>query len=549
MFAEEEWAEAPPAGEQSPPVGNAKSSGKSRVINKRRLKQTLQTLGSVPVWDSAKSFEDSDEAMEEGPVHVNKPKKKCKKRKKVFDEEGEREQNGAEKRVRRLTQNQRGEGENHVKRPRPKRNQRGEGLDTSVESAKDKDKKGQKQKDSRCPEDATEKKLSRQQWRNKMKNKKRSKNKFHHNSAEVAKINTEGGEVTEVLPKAEKTQSHDLSPRGERCGQKKSTGALVSTNAAKNNKATAEKESKSIKCIKPTVEKFVDEGARTGSTAAHPHPQPCEKQQPVKRKIHSLQEKKLRHILNAHVAASSEKLVGEKGETLNADNEEVKCTLDRSSALRSRMEKRLESARFRYINELLYTSTSGEAKRMFKQDPDAIQIYHKGYVAQVKHWPANPVDLIISYIRQKPSSLVVADFGCGDCKIARSVKNKVHCFDLAPVCDLVTPCDMARVPLEDSTVDIAVFCLSLMGTNLSDFLAEANRVLQMGGFLKIAEVASRFDNTRQFIGALSHLGFKLVSKDTDNSHFYSFEFVKVQNPPGHVKKTGLQLKPCLYKKR
>lgn len=106
---------------------------------------------------------------------------------------------------------------------------------------------------------------------------------------------------------------------------------------------------------------------------------------------------------------------------------------------------------------------------------------------------------------------MVADFGCGDCKIARSVKNKVHSFDLAAACELVTVCDMAnvsvsrfcvlirvtvcvivgkikckmhivcvQVPLRDASVDIAVFCLSLMGTNLADFLAEANRVLKMG---------------------------------------------------------------------
>lgn len=106
----------------------------------------------------------------------------------------------------------------------------------------------------------------------------------------------------------------------------------------------------------------------------------------------------------------------------------------------------------------------------------------------------------------RPSSLVVADFGCGDCKIARSVKNKVHSFDLAATCELVTVCDMAnvsatylhagsqfdclmvrkfnapsvQVPLPDASVGIAVFCLSLMGVNLVDFLAEANRVLKDG---------------------------------------------------------------------
>lgn len=38
------------------------------------------------------------------------------------------------------------------------------------------------------------------------------------------------------------------------------------------------------------------------------------------------------------------------------------------------------------------------------------------------------------------------------------------------------PC--LQVPLNDASVDLAVFCLSLMGTNLADFLAEANRVLK-----------------------------------------------------------------------
>ena len=35
-----------------------------------------------------------------------------------------------------------------------------------------------------------------------------------------------------------------------------------------------------------------------------------------------------------------------------------------------------------------------------------------------------------------------------------------------------------QVPLKDSSIDIAVFCLSLMGTNLSSYLLEANRVLK-----------------------------------------------------------------------
>ena len=37
-----------------------------------------------------------------------------------------------------------------------------------------------------------------------------------------------------------------------------------------------------------------------------------------------------------------------------------------------------------------------------------------------------------------------------------------------------------KVPLTSASVDVAVFCLSLMGTNLVDFLREAHRVLKVG---------------------------------------------------------------------
>lgn len=37
-----------------------------------------------------------------------------------------------------------------------------------------------------------------------------------------------------------------------------------------------------------------------------------------------------------------------------------------------------------------------------------------------------------------------------------------------------------QVPLEAESVDVAVFCLALMGTNLQEILGEANRVLKLG---------------------------------------------------------------------
>ncbi|XP_026577389.1 ribosomal RNA-processing protein 8 isoform X2 [Pseudonaja textilis] len=183
-----------------------------------------------------------------------------------------------------------------------------------------------------------------------------------------------------------------------------------------------------------------------------------------------------------------------------------------TSSLRQRLESRLEAARFRYINQLLYTRSSQEAAQLFQEDPEALGVYHRGFALQAAHWPERPVERFVHYLHRRPASLVVADFGCGDCTLARSLPNRVHCFDLAALDPRVTVCDMAQVPLEDASVDVAVFCLALMGTNLREILQEAHRVLRAGGTLLVAEVASRFADLRAFLGALARLGFRLTSK-------------------------------------
>ncbi|XP_019488021.1 PREDICTED: ribosomal RNA-processing protein 8 isoform X2 [Hipposideros armiger] len=223
----------------------------------------------------------------------------------------------------------------------------------------------------------------------------------------------------------------------------------------------------------------------------------------------------------------------------------------RAGALRARMAQRLDGARFRYLNEQLYSEPSSAAQRLFQEDPEAFLLYHRGFQSQVKKWPLQPVDRIARDLRQRPASLVVADFGCGDCRLASSIRNPVHCFDLASLDPRVTVCDMAQVPLEDESVDVAVFCLSLMGTNIRDFLEEANRVLKPKGLLKVAEVSSRFEDVRTFLGAVAKLGFKVISKDLTNSHFFLFDFEKTGPPRVGPKAqlSGLKLQPCLYKRR
>lgn len=97
-------------------------------------------------------------------------------------------------------------------------------------------------------------------------------------------------------------------------------------------------------------------------------------------------------------------------------------------------------------------------------------------------WPTNPVDVFIKYLESKDFKTVIADMGCGEAKIAQTLHKKltIHSFDLAAPNQFIVACDIAHVPLPPATVDICIFCLSLMGTNFMDFIQEAYRILKFG---------------------------------------------------------------------
>ncbi|XP_019943714.2 ribosomal RNA-processing protein 8 [Paralichthys olivaceus] len=549
MFNEEEdWSDEQDAQTLSQTVCKNKqkvnsADVKSKLVGKKSLLRTLQTLGSIPEWKYNDHQQDSDSEIEaEAASSPTKRKKKRRKKGRHAKTSVEQQENG--------DLDQSIEKEKPVAKKKSKDNKVVARKIKTMSAGETKDEEMTKSAKMNINKPGDTERLSRQQWKNKMKNKKKGKNKYRQNTEE--KNETESADkhkpkeevktdscINKNSQKPTETTGPKKKSETERKLQKRKhtdedSGILCAPEILKEEKQRTEKQNKTKGGFEHA--KITDDLQQLPNKRLKPE---LSKEQILKRE-------KLRKMLQVKEPDQRESPAEQKDEQA-APVEEVK--LDRSASLRLRMEQRLESARFRYINEVLYSTSSGDAKRMFKQDPQAFWIYHRGYTTQVQKWPANPVDAIISYIQLKSPSMVVADFGCGDCKIARSVENKVHSFDLAAACELVTVCDMANVPLRDCSVDIAVFCLSLMGTNLADFLAEANRVLKMGGVLKIAEVASRFDNVRSFLTALANLGFKLVSKDTENTHFYSFECVKSGNAPENVKKFGLQLKPCLYKKR
>ncbi|KAL5212900.1 hypothetical protein ABZP36_023747 [Zizania latifolia] len=225
------------------------------------------------------------------------------------------------------------------------------------------------------------------------------------------------------------------------------------------------------------------------------------------------------------------------------------------TSLLEKMRARLSGGHFRMLNEKLYTCSGQDAFDYFTNEPDLFDVYHAGYQEQMSHWPEQPVNIIINWLKSHSASWTVADFGCGNATIAKNVKNKVFSIDLVSEDPSVIACDMAHTPLEPSSVDVAIFCLSLMGTNYASYLQEANRVLKPSGWLLIAEVRSRLDpNTGgadpdKFCEAISELGFSLVSKDAKNKMFILFYLRKKEKSKVVKNIDWPQLKPCLYKRR
>lgn len=214
--------------------------------------------------------------------------------------------------------------------------------------------------------------------------------------------------------------------------------------------------------------------------------------------------------------------------------------------LQKSMRQKLAGARFRHLNETLYTKPSAESLSLFKQDPSMFEDYHRGFAQQTENWPENPVDVYVAAIltrgkarlprggkdkrwkekrghalhdvdtapvsaepatkplpRNLKGHCTIADLGCGTASLAyrlqpslKPLNLTLHSFDLSkpsgPSAPLVTIADISALPVPDATVDVAIFCLALMGTNWLDFIDEAYRILRWRGELWVAEIKSRF---------------------------------------------------------
>ncbi|QRV90525.1 methyltransferase domain protein [Ceratobasidium sp. AG-Ba] len=240
------------------------------------------------------------------------------------------------------------------------------------------------------------------------------------------------------------------------------------------------------------------------------------------------------------------------------------------TALQNSMKSNLEGARFRFINEQLYKSSSGDARDMMRKEPQVYAEYHTGFRHQTKLWPINPVTLIASLLSSLPPRSLIVDLGCGDAQLAKTLVPSglnVLSYDLVSDGTWVIEADICtKIPLPGSeadgedaqaVADACVCSLSLMSTNWIGCVREAWRVLRIGGKFLIAEVTSRFQNTDEFVEVLAEVGFELIEQSAPSTHFLLFDFQKVSRDGKDVEdeweaiqeKAQALLKACEYKRR
>jgi len=280
-------------------------------------------------------------------------------------------------------------------------------------------------------------------------------------------------------------------------------------------------------------------------------------------------------------------------QTKPSPTQKLKISLPKSSqmsTLQKAFLERLTSSRFRELNEELYTHSSQHSFEYFTDNPELFDQYHVGFRKQVREWPVNPVDVIYKKIvkeysndkkkekKEKGSAsggkskddgpvrkVVVADFGCGDAKLAarllalelgndghtlaqaatnkkKKARSKDQGVDLCPFkvysFDLVsggnprvTPADMSNVPLPKESVDVGTYCLALMGTNVADFVREAWRVLKFNGVLRVAEVRSRFETASTAAADENKGGGKRAKLGNNRQQKQSKKLHKKDNSP------------------
>lgn len=173
------------------------------------------------------------------------------------------------------------------------------------------------------------------------------------------------------------------------------------------------------------------------------------------------------------------------------------------------------------------TTNSKRLHKEITENPEEWFEYHKARHESMKTWNEIPFEYIASKIKNK--NRIVADFGCGENLMKDLIpQNKVYSFDHVAIDNSVIACDMTHTPLENESIDIAVFSLALWGTNFEDYFKEAYRLLNYDGLMYIAEPSKSYtqEDRNELLDMLERNGFTLVGNIEERGKFFYITVMK-----------------------
>ena len=151
-------------------------------------------------------------------------------------------------------------------------------------------------------------------------------------------------------------------------------------------------------------------------------------------------------------------------------------------------------------HQKINTEYSYTTHERMQRDPQEWIQYHRQLDENRKLWTVDPLDTIIARLKTMSPRLKIGDFGCGTAKIMEEIgSDRVISFDHIAINDKVIECDIRSVSkyVDDNSLDVVIFSLSLMGKNWQEYIVEAKRCLSTRGSLFIAITTKELDEGRR----------------------------------------------------
>lgn len=205
--------------------------------------------------------------------------------------------------------------------------------------------------------------------------------------------------------------------------------------------------------------------------------------------------------------------------------EEVKSQFTEESLLESTKDRLARFGDFSRINAEWNRAKSISTNKKITDNPELWFHYHQLFEEKKSTWELTPTTEIIKYFKSR-DGLTIGDFGCGKALLQKELSDKhtIYSFDHYAYNKNVIACDFSKTPLDNNSLDVVVFSLSLMGNNLHEYIKEAHRVLKMDGKLFIYESTSRFNDINRFQRKLLQFGFDFINIKNQ----WKFTFIRAE---------------------